>query len=223
MSDTTTPPKHYLLWIDVETTAVKPEDGQLLEVGVAITNMEGTVLYGPKSIVIKRQRLELNDDTKHAILGMHTANDLINQVLVPYLPKTVEFQCKPLLDDLCAQLAGAKEAGCTIHVAGTNVQFDIDWLTKAELWSYFEPYVSHRRLDMSAIRLTLTAVGIDPYKANHKTTHRVYDCIDRDIHDWKNWIQWVQEHNENDINSFCDCGCVCLQSLSDLFESEDDE
>lgn len=126
MSDTTTPTKHYLLWIDVETTAIKPEDGQLLEVGVAITNMEGTVLYGPKSIVIKRQRLALDADTKHAILGMHAANDLINQVLVPYLPKTVEFQCKPLLDDLCAQLAGAKEAGCTIHVAGTNVQFDID-------------------------------------------------------------------------------------------------
>ena len=220
MSDTTTPTKHYLLWIDVETTAVKPEDGQLLEVGVAITNMEGTVLYGPKSIVIKRQRLELNDDTKHAILGMHTANDLINQVLVPYLPKTVEFQCKPLLDDLCAQLAGAKEAGCTIHVAGTNVQFDIDWLTKAELWSYFEPYVSHRRLDMSAIRLTLTAVGIDPYKANHKTTHRVYDCIARDIHDYMCYIEWVKEHMKADDP---ECDCDFGYSLHELFESEDDE
>lgn len=221
MSDTT---KHYLLWIDVETTAIKPKDGDLLEVGVAITNMKGTRLYGPKSIVIKHQSLELNDDTKHAILGMHAANDLINQVLVANLPKTVESQCKPMLDDLCAQLDGAKEDGCIIHAAGTNVQFDIDWLTEAELWSYFEPYVSHRRLDMSAIRLTLTAVGIDPYKANHKTTHRVDDCLSRDIYDWANWIQWVTEHNEAEhADCECDCSCCHTPALHELFESEDDE
>lgn len=216
MSDNT---KHYLLWIDVETTAIKPKDGDLLEVGVAVTDMKGTRLYGPKSIVIKHQSLELNDDTKHAILDMHLANDLINQA-IDSSAQNIDLQCDAMMEDLRNQLEGATKDGCTIHVAGTNVQFDIDWLTEAGLWLYFKPYVSHRRLDMSAIRLTLTAVGIDPYKANHKTAHRVDDCLSRDIYDYMSYIEWVTEHMKADEP---ECDCDFGYSLHELFESEDDE
>lgn len=35
--------RRMLLWLDTETTAIKPEDGQLLEIGMRITNLDGTI------------------------------------------------------------------------------------------------------------------------------------------------------------------------------------
>lgn len=225
MSDNT---KHYLLWIDVETTAIKPEDGQLLEVGMRITNLDGSdvgTLYNYSefsfSTIVPHAQLNYTPATERAF-KMHQENGLLSMVF----RYKKQLSIGAWLLDCIDKLQDNNGPHAILHPAGTNVDFDLEWLKAKEAPLFFTPIwenVSYRRLDMSAIRLTLTAVGIDPYKANHKTTHRVDDCLDRDIHDWRNWIQWVQEHNDNDINGFCDCGCVCHQSLSDLFESEDDE
>lgn len=225
MSDNT---KHYLLWIDVETTAIKPEDGQLLEVGMRITNLDGSDV-APQAVddpyvfstIVPHKQLTYTNKTEYAFI-MHQNNGLINEVLNCDEQRSII----PWLVDCIDKLQDNNWQHAVLHPAGTNVDFDLEWLKAHQIYLYppiFDSNVSYRKLDMSAIRLTLMAIGIDQYKANHKTTHRVDDCLDRDIHDWKNWVQWVREHDKNDISSDCDCGCVCPQSLYELFESEDDE
>lgn len=45
----------------------------------------------------------------------------------------------------------------------------------------------HRKLDLTTLRLTDQAIGRDPYQ-NHAGTHRVQDCIHRDINDYTAYL-----------------------------------
>lgn len=226
MSDTTTPTKHYLLWIDLETTAIKPEDGQLLEVGMRITNLDGSEV-APQTVnapyafstIIPHARLNYTRATERAF-KMHQENGLLSMVF----RYKKQLSIGTWLLDCIDKLQDNNGPHAVLHPAGTNVDFDFEWLNDKQpalfnspLW---ESNVSYRKLDMSAIRLTLTAVGIDPYKANHKTTHRVDDCLDRDILDYISYIEWVKEHMKADDP---ECDCDFGYSLHELFESEDNE
>ena len=232
MSDTTTPTKHYLLWIDVETTAIKPEDGQLLEVGMRITNLDGSEV-APQTVnapyafstIIPHARLDYTPATERAF-KMHQENGLLSMV---FWYKN-QLSIGTWLLDCIDKLQDNNGPHAILHPAGTNVDFDLEWLKDKQAPLFFTPIwesnVSYRKLDMSTIRLTLTAVGIDPYQANHKTTHRVDDCLDRDIHDYMSYIEWVKTHEEFseaslDPDEMADFPVG--DSLHERFESEDDE
>lgn len=45
----------------------------------------------------------------------------------------------------------------------------------------------HRKLDLTTLRLADQAIGRDPYQ-NHAGTHRVQDCIHRDINDYTAYL-----------------------------------
>ena len=64
--------------------------------------------------------------------------------------------------------------------AGTNVDFDIDFLTRLDLNP--DRWLSYRKFDLTTLRRYLTFLNCpeDPYKT-HAGTHRVCDCIRRDI------------------------------------------
>lgn len=215
--------RHLLLWIDTETTAIKPEDGQLLEIGMHITDLDGTGLpfipgYPYKfSAVIPHSRIDYTAKTAQAI-RMHQDNGLIDEVL------HTEKHKSPLtwLLNSVNQLEKDNGKRITLHPAGTNVDFDLAWLktkqvrlTSSPLW---DDSVSYRKLDLSTVRLTLNAVGINPYKSSEKPTHRVNDCLNRDIFDWMHWTEWVQEHMKADNPEMdCDFG----PSLYERFETEE--
>ena len=85
-----------------------------------------------------------------------------------------------------------------LHPAGTNMMgFDLPFLEHylfaEDQWGRFHRMLSYRSLDMTAIRLTQTALGADPYE--HYTepkTHRVKDCLDTDIHEYVEWLELVK-------------------------------
>lgn len=214
--------RHLLLWIDTETTAIKPEDGQLLEIGMHITDLDGTDPttwqgYNPYefSTVIPHSRINYTAKTAKAI-RMHQANGLIDEVLnSAVVAKTPHEWLLDSIDDL--QYNGPH---VTLHPAGTNVDFDLAWLKVQQPTLFFSPlwdgFVSYRKLDLSTVRLTLNAVGINPYKSGAKPTHRVNDCLERDIFDWMHWVEWVQEHMKADNpEANCDFG----PSLHERFET----
>ena len=225
MSDTTTPSKHLLLWIDTETTAIKPEDGQLLEIGMRITNLDGTdpkpwQVYNPYkfSAVIPHSRIIYTRDTEH-VIRIHQGNGLLDEVLSTQAAKSPGDWLLDSVDKL--QDEGPH---ITLHPAGTNVDFHIAWLKAHQPRLIHSPLwgstVSNRKLDMSTVRLTLETVGINPYKRGRTPKHRVNDCLDRDIWDWMNWAEWVEEHMDADDP---DCDCDFGNSLHERFESEDNE
>lgn len=215
--------RHMLLWIDTETTAIKPEDGQLLEIGMRITNLDGTDPkpwqgYNPYkfSTVIPHSRISYTRDTEHAI-RLHQDNGLLDEVLDTQVAKSPSEWLLDSVDKL--QDNGPH---IVLHPAGTNVDFDLAWLKahqpKLILSPLWDGTVSYRKLDLSTVRLTLATVGINPYRNSKKPKHRVNDCLNRDILDWMNWVEWVKEHMAaDDPNCDCDFG----NSLQERFERGD--
>ena len=71
----------------------------------------------------------------------------------------------------------------TLVPAGTNVDFDIDFLKRLDLNP--DRWLSYRKFDLTTLRRYLTFLDCheNPYKT-HAGTHRVRDCIRRDINDY---------------------------------------
>ncbi|RSX44673.1 hypothetical protein [Bifidobacterium castoris] len=191
--------EHLLLWIDTETTAIKPEDGQLLEIGMRITDLDGTPMTEPGnydsykfSTVIPHSCINYTRDTAYAI-RMHQDNGLLDEALCAEPPVNAG---EWLLDRVDRLTFGGPSV--RLHPAGTNVDFDLAWLRAHQepllTGPAWNEYVSYRKLDMSTIRLTLETVGINPYENSRKATHRVDDCLDRDIYDWTHWAEWAKKH-----------------------------
>ncbi|RYN04968.1 hypothetical protein [Bifidobacterium animalis] len=197
--------EHVLVWLDVETTAIRPDDGQLLEVGVKATPLTapGRILFDYHA-VIRHAGINLTAQTIHAV-RMHIANGLIDECL-----NRESGNAKPvatMLEELTEGLTALAESGYILHPAGTNVDFDLDWLDRAysRLTATaapgnpdrcrFRAPLNYRKLDMSTIRLTCMAMGDDPSGHNHTGTHRVDDCLHRDMTEYGEWMNH-QKGNE---------------------------
>lgn len=48
--------------------------------------------------------------------------------------------------------------------------------------------LSYRALDLTTLRLTAKSLGRDPYTHREKPTHRVHDCLDRDINEYRHYL-----------------------------------
>ena len=189
MNDGKTP--EYLLWIDVETTAIDPDDGDLLEVGMVLTDMRGMLAENPRYWLVKDQHsISINAATIDAI-GMHWKNGLIKEVCAL---------------EACNGLAVAKEIRETIdgwsqnaivYPAGTNVDFDLHWLCAHFGLHNTIGKLSHRKLDLTTPRLMDAANGLDPY-ASHATTHRVEDCLNRDLTEYRQRIEQMFDNDTPD-------------------------
>lgn len=117
------PPKppakpHMLLWIDTETTGLDPNQCELLEVGMQVTDLKA-----------------------------ETRGDSLHLIVHPEHPITQGLH--------------------------------------------------HRKLDLTSFRLADQAIGGNPYQ-NHAGTHRVQDCIRRDINDYTAYLDIIRTGTQGD-------------------------
>ncbi|MFR2162324.1 MAG: hypothetical protein ACLS5U_07620, partial [Bifidobacterium bifidum] len=78
----------------------------------------------------------------------------------------------------------------TLHPAGTNIQrFDLPIILRfCATAERIDDLLSYRALDLTALRLTAKTLGRDPYTHRAKPTHRVHDCLDRDITEYRHYL-----------------------------------
>lgn len=122
------PPKppakpHMLLWIDTETTGLDPNQCELLEVGMQVTDLKA----------------ETRGDSLHLI------------------------------------------------VHPDNVR---NWANHPEMLKAYE-------MHLTSFRLADQAIGGNPYQ-NHAGTHRVQDCIRRDINDYTAYLDIIRTGTQGD-------------------------
>ena len=80
---------HRLIWIDTETTGISPRNGQLLEVAMMLTDMQG--MERPANAIedvawqwiIRHDAIRLTPATAYAITELHSRNGLIDDVFGP--------------------------------------------------------------------------------------------------------------------------------------------
>ena len=147
------PPKppakpHMLLWVDTETTGLDPNQCELLEVGMQVTDLKAETRGGSLHLIVH--------------------------------PDNVR--------------------NWTMHPAGTNVDFDLRQLD-VHLGRHLEHPITqglhHRKLDLTGFRLADQAIGGNPYQ-NHAGTHRVQDCIRRDINDYTAYLDIIRTGTQGD-------------------------
>ena len=187
------PPKppakpHMLLWIDTETTGLDPNQCELLEVGMQVTDLKAETRGDSLHLIVHPDNVR-NWATHPEMLKayeMHLANGLM--LACAEAPKTgydykhTALNIHEFLNDQLSQY--------TLHPAGTNVDFDLRQLD-VHLSRHLEHPITqglhHRKLDLTSFRLADQAIGGNPYQ-NHAGTHRVQDCIRRDINDYANYL-----------------------------------
>ncbi len=168
------PPKppakpHMLLWIDTETTGLDPNQCELLEVGMQVTDLKAETRGGSLHLIV------------------HPDNGLLDTVMDA---DTNEFGYANVARNLYEWMQN-EATEYELHPAGTNVDYDIDLLTN-QLGPHLHPdwlrqLTNHRKLDLSTYRLSDMALGHNPYQ-DHTGNHRVEDCIRRDRNDYTAYL-----------------------------------
>lgn len=184
MTATSTKPEA-LLWIDVETTGPDRTTAQILEIGMACTDVTATQDYGAFHSIVKPDILDINRITLWA-WERHTANGLLAEVRAASTrqngPAAVGNAAEEYLESL--------EQRFQLVPTGTNVDFDLGFLG---LLAIDTSPLSYRKLDLTTIRRLITILGgPDPYATHHEGRHRVEDCITRDIHDYRHYLETIQ-------------------------------
>ena len=182
---------HRLIWIDTETTSISPRDGQLLEVAMHLTDMQGmerieaTAEAVAWRWIIRHDAIRLTPATAYAITELHSRNGLIDDVFGPEseTPDSATEGIHDLLTDLADRYV--------LHPAGTNVQFDLDWI-HAALGLTLEQ-LDYHHLDMSGLRI-LARQTIPNWPKHPAGTHRALDCLTRDIAEYRTIIDTIKEH-----------------------------
>ncbi|KFI56559.1 hypothetical protein [Bifidobacterium callitrichos] len=179
-----------LLWLDIETTGLDPDAG-VLEVGMRCTSMDAGSELSEGVWLVRPSELSVYDFDART-LAMHTGNGLLREVMCSSPDVTGPDVVARDLEEFVAGLAREY----VLHPAGSNVQhFDLPVLRgflEAETGSvmdWMDEFLSYRALDVTALRLALTAVGEDPYAHREGKSHRVMDCIDGDVAFYRRFIR----------------------------------
>ena len=159
------PPKppakpHMLLWIDTETTGLDPNQCELLEVGMQVTDLKAETRGGSLHLIVHPDNVRnwANHPEMLKAYEMHLANGLM--LACAEAPKTgydykhTALNIHEFLNDQLSQY--------TLHPAGTNVDFDLRQLD-VHLSRHLEHPITqglhHRKLDLTSFRLADQAIG----------------------------------------------------------------
>ena len=173
-----------LLWVDVETTAIAPCDGELLEVGMCVTDSLGNLAKGDvASWVIPHTSLVINETTLGAIAGMHSTNGLLCACVSDKPGGEIASIIRGEVIEMNQYLDAASAMFDELRVAGRNPQFDVSWITEKLPEVQLGSHTSHRRLDMSTVSLMsdLLELGVERLE----TDHRVATCLTNDMSDYR--------------------------------------
>ena len=176
-----------LLWLDTETTAVDPGDGQLLEVGMVLTDMRGERLTGLDVHegwlwVIRWDAIRLTPKTSYAISELHAKNGLIDDVFGGN-----SVSASRVAEEMFNVINGLADS-YTLHPAGTNVDFDIKWI-RSRLELHLD-MLHYRKLDLTTLRFLIRQVTLGAY-FEPSTDHRVTTCLNRDIKEYKHILDKI--------------------------------
>lgn len=168
-----------LLWLDFETTGTDRNDSLPLEVGMECTDVLGEQSHGSYHHVIRPDCLDLLDMSP-LVFSMHSDNGLLFELL----DGSAHNDCVGAVANAVEEFLDSLAQRFTLVPAGTNVDFDIDFLKRLDMDP--DRWLSYRKFDLTTLRRYLTFLDCpeDPYRP-HTGMHRVRDCIRRDINDYK--------------------------------------
>jgi oligoribonuclease len=164
-----------LLWIDLETTGLYPDEGEILEVGWFITD-NWEVINEAKSALVTptKQTFELMKND-FVVSTMHRENGLAADLVLSEYTRVLEDIEDEILDDL-ADARGEGVDNYWATLAGASVHFDRKWIE--EYMPRLDLMLNYRHFDVSTLKMFFDSMGF--YKLGERDTpsnHRALDDV----------------------------------------------
>lgn len=140
-----------LIWMDLETTGFDPAQGEILEIAMKATTLNGQQVASPVHRVFKYQREDLLLKMDDVVLNMHLKSGLIPLIWASAANRdvdTVRANMRSWLE-IGSWLNGLPGNLKNRYLAGNSIHFDRAWL--AQHRGHLLKQVSHRMLDVSSV------------------------------------------------------------------------
>jgi oligoribonuclease len=177
-----------IIWVDVETTGLDPDQDFILEIGVRVTDFSGAVVAEDQQLIYHPQALHrLLNHSSDFVRDIHAQSGLANRYIDLHkayqagsFPTTSEVAGveQSILDLLVKEL---KLPLKTYPMAGSTVGFDRNFITS---WMpYLAEFFNHRNLDVSAIGEACRILNPRIYSLRPQgpAPHRPLKCLDDSI------------------------------------------
>lgn len=133
-----------VLWVDCETTGLEPKAGALLEVALAVTDTDLTLLDSFNVVVALPLGFDM-DRFDHVALAMHKESGLLSACRSGAAVPLQQAQ------DLAIGFVQRWFHGSRPELGGSSVHFDRAWLTM--YWAALaDQYHRYRNVDVSTVR-----------------------------------------------------------------------
>lgn len=158
-----------LLWLDLETTGLNPDEDEILEIAVGEAELATPFVVRPLHHAIFW--LDPSRPLSDFIREMHTRNGLLSECYE--FGQSVENVQSVLLDLVPAET----DRKLMPVLAGSSIHFDLGFLRVH--MSEFAARLSHRLYDVSAVKLFCESIGMPPLpKAEaHRAQADVFESI----------------------------------------------
>lgn len=167
----------YLLWCDLETTGLDPENESILEIALVLTTPELASIDWKHFIIIPEAIFV--PTIKENVRKMHTDNglwlDVINKgTSLGMVDLAITDWLDKILKNPTTVTQYVPRDWSKVYLAGSSVHFDRKFLIKYGFT--FEKLISYRHVDVSVIR-TLLKMWNPEDLWEQNTTHRAVDDI----------------------------------------------
>lgn len=173
-----------LLWTDIETTGLDPQDDLILEVGWLITDDQLNVIRPLRSAVIENSIKRVRSMCDEYVTKMHDNSELFDAIeFYPTYPLGEVEQW--IIEDIASSMSG--NMADPPRFAGSSVHYDKSFL---DLRMPELAKVTHHRIyDVTTIQQLFTSVGIVQGDSFTGTRHRAADDIEN------SWMTAVDMRN----------------------------
>jgi len=176
-----------LLWLDLETTGLNPDEDEILE--IAVYEADHMAPFEIRPLYHAVLHIDADRLLSDFIRGMHTRNNLLMECYGSYV--SVQNAHAELLDLVPVET----DRKLMPVLAGSSVHFDLGFLRSHmhELSTQF----SHRLYDVSAVKLFCQSIGMPPLPKAE--AHRAREDVLESIDHAQRCAAWVRGYyTEND-------------------------
>lgn len=172
------------LFLDLETTGLDPKQCRIVEVACALTKTDFVPFATFESLNLDVNTSPRDPTWEHVAYQMHYTSGVVSEIRTGQDAWRMKGEyvapAQEMLHAFLSKHLGMKRA----NLAGNSVHFDRRFLE--EHWPAILPFLTHRQLDVSSLRLAGMAKGREKFKG--EAAHRAMADVKASLAELAYWM-----------------------------------